>query len=171
MLNNVGTFITFGNVHKKFPRMAQLVIDNHNLLPKPIVIQAGPNIEQFENFNYKVFKYCEINEFNEYISNSSLIISHAGVGAVSTSIRYMKKPVIIPREKRYDEHINDHQLHFVEHFINTGIFFAIKNEYELMEIIKSGNYLQKPMSNELGNFSKLANQIKIIIMECINEKK
>lgn len=171
MSNNKGTFITFGNVHKIFPRMAQLILANHEILPKPIVIQAGPNIKKFENFNFKVFSYCDINEFNEYIANSSLIISHAGVGAISASLSYMKKPIVIAREKKYGEHINDHQVHFVEHFLNKGIFFVIKKEQELREIIQSKQYLQQPNSNEIGNVRKLANSIKKIIMKVIYEKK
>lgn len=171
MLNNIGTFITFGNVSRKFPRMAKMIITNYDLLPQPVIVQAGPNVASFKNYDFKIINYCDIEEFNEYIAKSQLIISHAGVGAIGTALKFWKKPIIIPREKKYGEHINDHQVHFANEFLEEDLYFLVRNELELKKVIKSLKYLERPLTNEIGNINKLAASIRKIIESIVYEKK
>lgn len=171
MSNRVGTFITFGNVSKPFPRMVEMILAVSDSLPKPVIVQAGPNLEYLENSGFEVFRYCDIVRFNELIDSSKLIISHAGVGALSTSLNFWKKPIIIPREAKYGEHINDHQIHFAEEFSKDGLYFLVQNQKEMLDVVQTKSYIEKPSSNQIGNLKNLAASIKKLIESFVYEKK
>jgi UDP-N-acetylglucosamine transferase subunit ALG13 len=95
------TFIAFGNLDKKFPSMVDSIILAEGKIPIPVVIQAGANIDSFlhysVNSNYIVFDFCSNDDYINYVRNSSLIISHAGVGAINTALSFWKKPIIFAR--------------------------------------------------------------------------
>ena len=76
-----GTFCTVGNLKKPFNRFFDLIFDSIDLLPKPIVIQCGHNkINKSSLYNFKTF--YDINEHQHNISNSKVVISHAGAGTI-----------------------------------------------------------------------------------------
>ena len=49
-------------------------------------------------------------EFEQLVAQSSLIVSHAGIGTVLTAARFAKPIVLFPRRASLGEHRNDHQL-------------------------------------------------------------
>ena len=48
--------------------------------------------------------------FKQRLRECDAIISHAGIGTVINAIEFRKPVLIVPRLKRYGEHVNDHQL-------------------------------------------------------------
>ena len=48
-------------------------------------------------------------ELEEATAAADVIISHAGVGSAVTALRSGKRPILVPREARYNEHVDDHQ--------------------------------------------------------------
>lgn len=59
---------------------------------------------------------CEFADFvppdraNLLFQESSLIVSHAGMGSILTALRYRKPILIMPRKASLGEHRNEHQL-------------------------------------------------------------
>jgi UDP-N-acetylglucosamine transferase subunit ALG13 len=49
-------------------------------------------------------------EFNNYVDECQLIISHAGMGTIFTALTKKKPIIIMPRLVKYKEHRNEHQL-------------------------------------------------------------
>lgn len=52
-------------------------------------------------------------EYERLVIEAGLIISHGGVSLLEM-IRHGKVPIVMPRRRRYGEHVNDHQLELVE---------------------------------------------------------
>jgi UDP-N-acetylglucosamine transferase subunit ALG13 len=52
-------------------------------------------------------------EFERLAAGASLVISHGGTTVLEV-VRLGKVPVVMPRRRKYGEHVNDHQLEFVE---------------------------------------------------------
>ena len=50
----------------------------------------------------------------EYIQKSQLVVSHAGIGTIILCKKYGIPILILPRRKRYGEHMNDHQLEIAQ---------------------------------------------------------
>ena len=45
---------------------------------------------------------------------ASVVICHGGCGSISLALRAGKVPIVVPRQKRYGEHVNDHQLQLTQ---------------------------------------------------------
>ena len=168
------TFISFGNLDKKFPSMVDSIILAEGIIPTPVVIQAGANIDSFlhysENSNYIVFDFCSNDDYINYVRNSSLIITHAGVGAINTALSFWKKPIIFARRSIYNEHVNDHQLEFSEKFKFDNIFFLVNNLKDLLLSINLWRLDKIPSRNEIICTDKLADDLKNYILSIIKEK-
>ncbi len=48
-------------------------------------------------------------ELEQATNDADVVISHAGVGSALTTLRCGKRPILIPREHAYAEHVDDHQ--------------------------------------------------------------
>lgn len=49
------------------------------------------------------------------------VITHGGVGAMLLAMRSGHRPVVIPREARHGEHIDDHQVHLAKELAARGL--------------------------------------------------
>src|SRR5678809_1427076 len=48
------------------------------------------------------------------IQSADILICHAGNGTLMHALRHGKVPVVMPRMRKYAEHIDDHQMDLVE---------------------------------------------------------
>lgn len=115
---SVGTQLGFDRLLKMLD-----IVQEHNNLKFKIFAQIGssryvPKHYEFENsMNQK--------DFNERLSNSSVIVSHAGMGNIITALSYKKPIIIIPRLSAFGEHRNDHQVHTANSFAEiAGVYVA-----------------------------------------------
>ena len=62
-----------------------------------------------------------------------LIVAHAGIGATTDALAVHKPFLLVPRLKRYDEHINAHQLEIAQAAQDRGWARMILDMDELRE--------------------------------------
>jgi len=101
-------FITIGT-QAPFDRLIR-ALDECALAYKDhdFIAQVIPS--DYEIKNMKVLGFIPPKEFDRYISEADLIISHAGMGTILSSLTKGKPLLIFPRLAKYHEHRNDHQL-------------------------------------------------------------
>lgn len=64
-------------------------------------------------------------EYDAIFAKADLIVSHAGMGTILTALTHAKRICIMPRQVRFGEHRNDHQLATVERLgPHPGLFKA-----------------------------------------------
>jgi UDP-N-acetylglucosamine transferase subunit ALG13 len=81
-----------------------------------MIMQIGNGNYFPKNVDY--FKFIEENEYIKYIKKCNLVISHAGIGSIITALTYNKPLIIIPRRKKFGEHIDDHQIEIAKNLEN-----------------------------------------------------
>lgn len=65
-------------------------------------------------------QYCEwkklltYNEMNEMYEKADIIITHGGPASFMKALELKKIPIVVLRQVKYAEHINDHQVEFVK---------------------------------------------------------
>jgi UDP-N-acetylglucosamine transferase subunit ALG13 len=64
-----------------------------------------------------------------------LIITHAGVGSIITALRFRKPVIVVPRLKKFNEHVNNHQLQIAKAFEKEGKVVACYDIKDLEKII------------------------------------
>ena len=113
-------FLTVGTQDKQFLRLLKIV-DNairKGVVKDEVIAQTGHT--NFKSSNIKTYKFMSEKKMNECIKNADLIVSHGGVGILTTALIEKKKVFAIARTSEYKEHINDHQLQIVDKFYKLG---------------------------------------------------
>ena len=119
----MSTFVVFGNDKHQFTRLRDLIVQNLDLLPSPVVVQHG--FTDFISKNIILKDFFSDDEFNANLDQSSLIISHGGAGVPLWSLKNKTCVILVPRLASYKEHINNHQLESSESFSKNSIFIDV----------------------------------------------
>lgn len=124
-------FITLGTQDKPFNRLLEAVDKaiNDGLIKDEVVVQAG--CTKYESENMKIFDLIPMDDFDELMNKTDLLITHGGVGSIITGLKRDKKVIAVPRLAKYGEHVNDHQLQIIERFNEAGYIIGITEMDEL----------------------------------------
>src|SRR5699024_2706216 len=114
-------FITLGTQNFNFSRLLKAVESaiNNGVLNGKVIAQIGNN--NFDSEHIQCIPFLDKETFNEYMENAEFIISHAGTGSIITALKKGKKVLVAPRLKKYEEHIDDHQLEILAAFTKLNL--------------------------------------------------
>lgn len=144
-------FVTVGTHEQPFNRLLK-VIDNmieNKQINEEVIVQKG--YSDYELRNCKSYKLIDYNEMQKYINDARIVVTHGGPASFIAPISIGKIPIVVPRQKKYNEHVNDHQLEFarqVEERMNNII--VAETEENIIDSIVNYN-------------SKVANTSKILM--------
>lgn len=96
------------------------------------------------------------NEMYEAVKQSTLVISHAGQGSTRMLTEMGACFVLLPRLKRYKEHVDDHQLLFARAVEKYGVHYCT----ELNQLI---NYVKQPPSPFQGELFNAPSLVEYLI--------
>lgn len=124
-------FVILGTQDKEFTRLLrkiQKLIDK-GIITEKVVVQSGST--NFKSKDMIIKNYMSMKEFAETIKESDYIITHGGVGSIIDSLKKEKKVIAVARQKKYNEHENDHQLEIIEEFTKMGYILGCTEVREL----------------------------------------
>ena len=121
-----------------------------------------------EEKNITVFNMLKPEDMKKYIINSSIVITHAGVGTIIECIENNKDIIVLPRKEENGEHVNNHQEEIAFEMEKNGLLYKV-DTYEKMqeiviELIKNSN--NKKEKRYISNNEKF-NDILIDYLESI----
>jgi beta-1,4-N-acetylglucosaminyltransferase len=115
-------FVTVGTNETRFDRLLRWV---EGLDADELVVQYGHST--FRPRNATCFDFVSFQELVEYVREASVVVTHAGVGSVAIAIANGKRPVVVPRLRRYGEHIDDHQLALGRRLAQSGLVTLVED--------------------------------------------
>lgn len=83
-----------------------------------VVVQAMKG--KYEPANLKLKELIPADEFSQIMSQCRLVIAHAGIGAILSSMLKSKPIIIFPRKAELGEHRNNHQIDTAKRFEELG---------------------------------------------------
>ena len=98
-------------------------------------------------------------DFEKYINDARVIISHAGVGTILKGVQLGKKMIVAARMKKYGEHVNDHQMQILDNFSSEGYILPLYNFDKLQELLDIEFVPNKFISNNVNFRKKLFEEI------------
>lgn len=125
-------FVTVGTHEQQFDRLIKEVdrLKKENLIQDEVFIQTG-----YSNYIPKYCKWEKIisyEKMNQLIDESDIIITHGGPATFMGVIAKGKVPIVVPRQKNFGEHVNDHQMDFCSKISSEGYNLSlVKNIHEL----------------------------------------
>ena len=126
-------FVTVGNSKKTFPRLLNELKKLKPYLNVPVVVQHGHTICNFSEFIS--YSFLDESRYLNYIEASDLIISHAGAGSIISALKLKKNLILVPRQLKFDEHINDHQSELAKFVEKNGLGTVVYEIEQLKDAI------------------------------------
>lgn len=120
-----------------------------NIITEDVFIQTG--------FSTYEPQYCEwkniisYDEMESYMKEATIVITHGGPATFMSAITHGKKPIVVPRQEKFGEHVNDHQLEFAQQVSERFESIVVVDKIDdLKEILKTDLTV-----NEKGNSNNL----------------
>jgi UDP-N-acetylglucosamine transferase subunit ALG13 len=102
-------FLTVGTV-MPFDRLVQAVDEAvaAGIIKTSVFAQIGETSLRPRNMEYAAV--LDKHDFDRKVAEAEYLISHAGMGSITTALERDKRLLVMPRRKRFREHVNDHQV-------------------------------------------------------------
>ena len=129
--------VLLGTQNNSFTRLLEAVQENidKKIINDEVVVQAG--FTKFESKDMKIFKLIDKKKLSKLQDKADLIITHGGVGSIISSLEKGKKVIVVPRLKKYNEHVNDHQVDFCKEVEKRmGTIIVVEEVEKLGEMMK-----------------------------------
>ncbi|MGI1803915.1 PssE/Cps14G family polysaccharide biosynthesis glycosyltransferase [Limosilactobacillus reuteri] len=107
-------FVTVGTHEQQFNRLLKKVdqLVGSGVIQEKVIMQTG--FSTYQPKHCKFSKMVSFDEMNSYISKAHIVITHGGPSSFVEVLQHGKVPIVVPRLKKYEEHINNHQEDFVK---------------------------------------------------------
>lgn len=149
-------FVTLGTQDKVFDRLLKSIdneIEKGNIKEK-VIVQAG--FTKYESENMEIHDLFSKDEFDKYVKDCNLLITHGGAGSILTGLKNNKVVIACPRLSKYNEHMNNHQIQIVSKFSKEGLLLAYNEEDDLGNILElSKKFKPKKFNSNTINMIKL----------------
>lgn len=147
-------FVTVGTHEQPFNRLLEYIdkLKENGMITEEVIMQTG--------FSTYQPKYCEweklypFSKMKEFVEKARIVITHGGPSSFIMPLQIGKIPVVVPRQKRYGEHINDHQIDFCREVARRqGNIMEVEEMEQLGQVLKNYNSMTAKMEAELRNGS------------------
>lgn len=105
-------FVTVGTHEQQFDRLIKEVnrLRRNEDIAEDVIAQTGFSTYEPENCQWSRFFPYE--KMCEYVAEARIVITHGGPSSFLAPLQIGKVPIVVPRQKRFGEHVNDHQVEF-----------------------------------------------------------
>lgn len=166
-------FVTVGTHEQPFNRLIQAVDE----LKASSTISADETVFVQTGFSTYEPRYCEwarlltYEDMQRYMREARIVITHGGPASFLAPLQLGKVPIVMPRRAKYGEHVNDHQIQFVNDVSKRfGNIIVVEDRDELATAIIGYRQIWMDMNNRKSksNNQKFCNQFKEIVNQLLN---
>ncbi|HFI0697975.1 TPA: glycosyltransferase [Streptococcus suis] len=152
-------FVTVGTHEQPFNRLIKEVdrFKKEGIVTDEVFIQTGFSTYEPQYCDWKnIISYPEM---EDYMNRADIIITHGGPATFMGAIAKGKKPIVVPRQEKFGEHVNDHQLEFAEQVSERfGNIVVVEEINELQNYLRT-NFTDVTMA--VSNNETFNNRFKI----------
>lgn len=166
-------FVTVGTHEQPFNRLIKKIdeLKRDGIIQEDVLMQIG--------FSTYIPQYCEYKKLIPYqemiknVENARIVITHGGPSSFIMPLQVGKIPVVVPRQEKYAEHVNNHQLVFAnevnERYHNL---IVISDVNELENVITNYDHIINNIDASMTNHNEeFCRQFGIIVNELVGEEK
>ena len=122
-------YITLGTQSNDFSRclseFEKIVVKNG--IAEEVVAQTG--YTSYKPVSFRCIDFVSETDYQKYIKEASVVISHAGSGALFSAIANHKRIIAVARLAKYNEMVNDHQTELVKKLSDEG--YLVDGTYDM----------------------------------------
>lgn len=158
-------FVTVGTHEQQFNRLVKKIdeLKRDDVIQEEVLIQTG----------YSTYepKYCEWRQWIPYpkmienIDRARIVITHGGPSSFIMPLQVGKTPIVVPRQAKFEEHVNDHQVKFCNAMAERyGSILVVEDIEKLDEAITGYEKLVKAMpGKQESNNAKFNAELEKIV--------
>jgi UDP-N-acetylglucosamine--N-acetylmuramyl-(pentapeptide) pyrophosphoryl-undecaprenol N-acetylglucosamine transferase len=123
-----GTFVALGTHHQAFHRLLRIVDQAAaaGVLPRPVRAQTGASAGFVSALpDSELRPWLPPEEMCSRIREAATVVAHGGAGIVASCLREGRRPLVLPRLRRFGEHVDDHQRQLVSKLAGLDLAVAI----------------------------------------------
>lgn len=166
-------FVTVGTHEQLFNRLIEY-IDNmkkNGVVAEEIIMQIG-----FSTYEPKYCKWSKLLSYKEMVQNvadARIVITHGGPASFIMPLQIGKTPIVVPRQKQFNEHVNDHQVDFVKAVSQRmGTIIPIIDIVQLQNVILNYDVIVSSMPSGMNSNNQAFNrELEVLAMSLVNERK
>ncbi|CYW30835.1 glycosyltransferase [Streptococcus suis] len=155
-------FVTVGTHEQQFNRLIKEIdlLKKNGSITDEIFIQTG--------FSTYEPKYCtwknllSYSEMEDYMLKADIVVTHGGPASFMDAMSKGKTTIVVPRQKKYGEHVNDHQLEFCKKIVEKGYELTmVKDVSDLKNYLNESNFQQVKLNHQrfIHSFIKIIDKL------------
>ncbi len=140
-------FVTVGTHEQPFDRLISHIdaLKGSGVIEEDVIIQTG-----YSTYEPKHCTWSKLLPYNEMVKNvaqARIVITHGGPSSFIMPLQVGKIPVVVPRQEKYGEHVNDHQLLFA---------LEVEKRQKNILVVQDMDSLQDMITNYDNNVMKIS---------------
>lgn len=166
-------FLTVGTHEQQFNRLVKYIdkMKENGVIHEEVIIQTG-----FSTYEPRYCKWRKLFPFQDMVKNvreARIVITHGGPSSFIMPLQVGKIPIVVPRQKEYEEHVNNHQVEFARAVAERQKNIIVVEEIEEIEnVILNYDSIIKNMPVSLkSNNAKFNESFEEIVNEILKGRK
>lgn len=152
-------FVTVGTHEQPFNRLIKKVDElvASGDIKEKVVVQTG--FSTYKPKHCEAHKMMSFDEMQQALKDARIVITHGGPSSFIEALQFGKVPIVVPRQEKYHEHVNDHQVEFTKLIAKrmnniipvydvNNLLNTINNYNEITKIKNSGESSNNKQFNE-----------------------
>lgn len=158
-------FVTVGTHEQPFNRLIKKVdeLKRDGVIQEDVIMQTG-----FSTYEPKYCEWSKLIPYQQMIKNvedARIVITHGGPASFIMPLQIGKVPIVVPRQHKFDEHVNDHQVEFARNVAERmGTIIPVEDIEKLEEVITDYDQIVAGMRHGISsNNEKFCFELEDII--------
>lgn len=161
-------FVTVGTHEQPFNRLVKKIdeLKKEGVITEEVIIQTG-----FSTYEPKYCQWSKLIPYQQMVKNvtdARIVITHGGPASFIMPLQIGKTPIVVPRQKEFEEHVNNHQVEFARNVAERmGTIIPVEDIDKLKDIITNYNQIVAGMRHGMSSnnvkfneeFEKLVNEL------------
>ena len=154
-------FVTVGTHEQQFNRLVEYMDKWAAEHDENVIMQTGYSTYEPKHCEWdKLFPYQKMVEM---VNEARVVITHGGPSSFIMPLQIGKTPIVVPRQYKYNEHVNNHQVKFCKEVESRmGTIVVVEDIEKLGGVIESYDEIKKEGNNTINN-AKFCEELDSIV--------
>ena len=148
-------FVTVGTHEQPFNRLIKAVdeLKRDGDITEDVMMQTG-----FSTYEPRYCKWSKLISYQDMVKNvenARIVITHGGPASFIMPLQIGKTPIVVPRQHKFEEHINDLQVEFARNVVERmGTIILVEDIEKLGKIITEYDEIVSGMRHRMCSNNK-----------------
>jgi UDP-N-acetylglucosamine transferase subunit ALG13 len=157
-------FVTVGTNEAPFDRL--LAAFEAGVGDEELLVQHGPS--RIRPAGATCVEFLSYDELVEAVARARVVVMHAGVGSIMTALGNGKRPVVVPRLRRFGEAVDDHQLSLGRRLHESGLVTLVEDPGDVPAALGA---VSTSAALDLGPSRRLVAELRELVAERRGRRK